>query len=273
LRYVAIVSNGLILFCLFNLVLDGVDSVTAYLNRPRWHLPAYLQPAAKHVVDREQAAQAAIQIRLYGWAGRSTKFMQLVAGGSGILLCLLIFPTMSIIAPLGGVLYFLPIFLANQHRQRARWNYLSQVRHLIDHLRLASDLNQSLTWGLRDAVASTPPGRYLVFDRLRYHLHRQGALAGPLVALQQVSREFGLRELEDLTDRLDSAQDGDEYVLRNTLQEAAEDIGQEIARQLQMHIEEAPVRLLFPIMAGLFPPILLLVFYPTMTILMAGIMY
>jgi hypothetical protein len=261
----------LAIFFLLNLLADVLAGMGRRLSNSGRRIPNYLKQTENDMGRKEQERQE-LQVMLYGWAGQDMQLLQLIVGGCGVLLVFLVFPTMPLLSPFGAALYFAPRILANQERERAKWRYLRQVRHLVDHLRLASDLNQSLTWGLRGAVDSVAPGKYLVFDRLRYHLERQGALEGPLVALRQVCREFHLPELEDLTDRLESARDGDEHVLRRTLHEATEDISQEIARQLLLHIEVAPVRLLMPIVMGLFPPVMLLAFYPTLSFFMAGFM-
>ncbi len=108
-----------------------------------------------------------------------------------------------------------------------------------------------------------------VYERLR--LHRDLiTLYGPEAALERLAAEFRSGELRMLLRRLRAARRGGASYTE-ALRGAADEAAQEVLRRARMEVEAAPMRLLFPMLILLFPPVMALLFYPLAARVLAAI--
>jgi len=109
----------------------------------------------------------------------------------------------------------------------------------------------------------------VVGARLRLQRDRL-ALEGPEAVLQRLADELRSRELRLLLARVRAARLGGGSTTE-ALRAAAADVSAEIAQQVETEIEGAPLRLVFPMLALLLPPLLALVLYPPASLLIEGL--
>jgi pilus assembly protein TadC len=95
-------------------------------------------------------------------------------------------------------------------------------------------------------------------------------LEGPEAVLQRLADELRSRELRLLLARVRAAHLGGGSTTE-ALRAAAADVSAEIAQQVETEIEGAPLRLVFPMLALLLPPLLALVLYPPASLLIEGL--
>ena len=149
---------------------------------------------------------------------------------------------------------------------------IGRTQHLVRHqiAALIEDMRLRLAFGgtlgaVLNAIADEPDRAGIVYERLRFHQDRL-AVAGPEELLRRLAADVRSAELQRLLSRLSAARlGGGSYA--DALRVAADDVAAELVRLVENDIEGAPLRLLFPMLIGLLPPILVLTLYPPATAL------
>ena len=240
---------------LVQLLLDVLASLVQ--GRLRRRLKFVLSMSTHQSADDQPLSEAA----LYGLPPQLTIWM-LAAAGGGVLLSLLILSGPA--RTLGLVAGLLPLLWKRRRIGRTQQQVRQQVAALIEDMRLRLAFGGTLGAVLH-AIADEPDRPGVVYDRLRLHRDRL-ALAGPEELLRRLAADVRSPELRRLLSRVSAARlGGGSYA--EALRVAADDVAAELVRQIENDIEGAPLRLLFPMLIGLLPPILVLTLYPPATAL------
>jgi tight adherence protein C len=166
---------------------------------------------------------------------------------------------------LGLVAGIAPIVWRQRRLAQARLQVRRQVAELIEDVRLRLAFSGSLGAVLY-AITDEPERRGVVYDRLRLHRDRI-ALENPEEVLKRLSEELRSRELKMLMARVRASRLGG-VSYTEALRVAADDVSAEIVRQIEADVEGAPLRLVFPMLILLLPPILALALYPPASVLL-----
>jgi Flp pilus assembly protein TadB len=240
---------------LIQLLLEGLTSLVQ--GRLRRRLKFVLSLGARPVADDQPLSEAA----LYGLPPQLTGWMLSAAGG-GLWLSLLVLTGPA--RTLGLVAGLIPLLWKRRRISRTQHQVRQQVAALIEDMRLRLAFGSTLGAVLH-AIADEPDRVGVVYDRLRFHRDRL-ALAGPEDLLRRLAADVRSPELQRLVSRVSAARlGGGSYA--DALRVAADDVAAELVRLVENDIEGAPLRLLFPMLIGLLPPILVLTLYPPATAL------
>jgi len=134
-----------------------------------------------------------------------------------------------------------------------------QVAELIQEVRLRLAFGGSLG-AVLNTVAVEPGREGVVVERLRHH-RRLILIEGPEAVLAHLAEDLRSPELRMLLRRVRAARQGGAS-FADALRAAAEEVAVEMVRRADVEVEGAPLRLLFPMLIGLLPPILALALYP-----------
>ena len=169
---------------------------------------------------------------------------------------------------LGLLAGLLPLLWQRRRLAQARFDVRRQVGILIEDLQLRLGFSSTLGAALSGIADEANPAE-VVGARLRLQRDRL-ALEGPEAVLQRLADELRSRELRLLLARVRAARLGGGSTTE-ALRAAAADVSAEIAQQVETEIEGAPLRLVFPMLALLLPPLLALVLYPPASLLIEGL--
>jgi Flp pilus assembly protein TadB len=158
----------------------------------------------------------------------------------------------------GGAAGLIPLFWQRRRVATARQEIRRQVAEVIQEMRMHLAFGSSLAAAL-DAL-DTGDRQGIVYERLRFH-RSSLTVSGPEAVLERLAEDLRSPELSMLGQRVRAARQGD-MSYAAALQSAADDVMSEMHRQAEIEVEGAPLRLLFPMLVGLLPPILSLVLYP-----------
>ncbi|MBU0493651.1 MAG: hypothetical protein KKA73_29295 [Chloroflexi bacterium] len=221
------------------------------------------------MAPRELASNVVAEAVLLNQADGQWQFWQLVCGGGGLTLTLIAFWQISpFLAPLGLAGVFIPRLVASMRASRARWQYQTDIRALLISLDLLVGLGGTLEMALRQSVGQVPAD-HLVARRLRYHLEQYPGQ--PEAVIQALAADFRSTELTDLALRVEGARRGGMITYSEAVQVVARDLQERLQQQAEERIEGAPTRMIIPMLAGLFPPPLILLVYPLAMTIMAGL--
>jgi len=195
---------------------------------------------------------------------------QVLCGVGGVALGWLIFSDISpLFAGAGLVAVFLPRLVMRLRADAARWATRRAVRNLLISLRLAVGLGQQLARALQVIDDLWAQDSTCLAQRLRWHTQRQLAGPGPLAVFAALARDFRSRELDDLVLRLQASRQGATPAAA-ALRAAAESLEIDLTNEARKSIKAATIQLLFPMLLGLFPPILLLLLLPLAVAALTG---
>lgn len=195
------------------------------------------------------------EVELYGLPGNMTVWMITGALGGLVVAHVLLdgaAQTLGLTAGLIPLLYRRRKQAAGEHQIRR------QVGELIQEIQLQLAFGGSLGAALDRIANADYEG--IVFERLRKH-RRLLTISGPNEVLERLAVELRSPELEMLVRRLRTAQRGSAS-FADVLRAAAEETAEELRQRAEQEVEGAPLRLLFPMLIGLLPPILVLALYP-----------
>jgi Flp pilus assembly protein TadB len=192
---------------------------------------------------------------LYGLP-RSVVFWMVVAGLAGLAFTWMLLDGPLEVLGLGaGVV---PIVWQRRRLERARHETRRQVAWLIEEVRLRLIFGGSLGPVLAMLAEEARAGA--VFDRLRLHKDLI-SFEGPEAVLDRLASDLRSPELRLLLRRVRGARRGGTSY-SEALQAAAAEVAREVVRRAEIAVEGAPMRLLFPMLILLLPPILTLLLYP-----------
>ncbi len=167
--------------------------------------------------------------------------------------------------PLGLVAGVVPIVWRRRRLAQARLQVRLQGAELIEDVRLRLAFSGTLA-AVLSSLADEPDRTGIVYDRLRLHRDRL-SLEGPEEVLKRLAEELRSRELKMLLARVRASRLGG-VSYAEALRVAADDVAGEIVRQIEADVEGAPLRLVFPMLVLLLPPVLALALYPPASLLL-----
>ena len=166
---------------------------------------------------------------------------------------------------LGLAAGIVPIVWRRRRIVQAQLQVRRQVAELIEEIRLRLAFSGTLAAVLY-VIADEPDRTGIVYDRLRLHRDRL-ALEGPEEVLKRLAEELRSRELKMLMARVRASRLGG-VSYAEALRVAADDVAGEMVRQIEADVEGAPLRLVFPMLILLLPPVLALALYPPASLLL-----
>ena len=240
---------------LTQLVLESGLALTQ--GRLRRRLKFVLDLSTRPVADDRPLSDES----LYGLPAQMGMWMLAAAGlGLGV----------SLVSPagplrtLGVAAGLLPLLWKRRRIAQTQHQVRRQIAALIEDMRLRLAFGGTLG-AVLNAIADEPDRAGIVYERLRFHRDRL-AVAGPEELLRRLVADVRSAELQRLLSRISAARlGGGSYA--DALRVAADDVAAELVRLVENDIEGAPLRLLFPMLIGLLPPILVLTLYPPATAL------
>ncbi len=208
--------------------------------------------------------------RLYGWSEAHWRGAGLLAAVAGMAVLYLLFAEMGTpyLALLGGAAALVPQMVKRTQRRAHQWRYLREIRDFITSLRLAVSLGETISQALLGIAEQQ--GETLFHERLRHHVRTKLATSTPEKVLEALARDFRSPEIATLLRQISAARAGG-LSYGEALRGSAERVEQEMVQAAEYAIEEAPTRLVLPMLVGLFPTIVVLVLYPLAMALIAGI--
>ena len=244
------------------LVLEAVvgGGLAAVRRHSRWS--AALRPLPGPVSDTLPEDE------YLGLPNLNWNLLQLAGAVAGVLALSLVFaettPQFALAGLAGGMA---PRLARRQITERARERHLGSVRDFITSLRLMVSMGDTLSRSLMRLAEGEEQG--LFGRRLRHHVATKLA-SSPETVIEALSQDFRSPELENLLLRLRASQKGGlsgSEAVRST----AEEVEVEMAERAELAIEEAPTKLVLPMLVGLFPTILVLLLYPLANAFLAGL--
>ena len=205
------------------------------------------------------------ETEVYGLPDRLALWVIGFSVGGLVLTILAGFGSLFLLGLLAGLL---PLWWHRRQLAQARFETRRQVGILIEDLQLRLGFSSTLGAALAGLAEEANPME-VVGARLRLQRDRL-ALEGPEAVLQRLADELRSRELRLLLARVRAARLGGGSTTE-ALRAAAADVSAEIAQQVETEIEGAPLRLVFPMLALLLPPLLALVLYPPASLLIEGL--
>lgn len=194
--------------------------------------------------------------------------LQLAGAVAGVLALSLVFsettPQFALAGLAGGLV---PGLVRRQITERAREQHLGAVRDFVTALRLLVSMGDTLSRSLMRLAEGEE--RSLFDRRLRHHVATRLA-SSPEVVIEALAHDFRSPELENLLLRLRASQKGG-LSGGEAVRSTAEEVEAEMAERAELAIEEAPTKLVLPMLVGLFPTILVLLLYPLANAFLAGL--
>lgn len=197
---------------------------------------------------------------------------RLVSGviGVAVLLVILWDSEYVFMAIFGLAAAFVPSVIKSQMVQQAQWRLRLEIRDLVSELRLARALNVTVSQAL-EYLTLRPRERPSYFiERVRHHAERTLRLYGPEQMLQALADEFDSPDLRRLLTLLRAAMRGG-MSLGDALAHSSESIAQSIRADAELSIEEAPTRLILPMLFALFPTIMTIAMLPAVSLLLTAL--
>jgi len=142
---------------------------------------------------------------------------------------------------------------------------LTDIRDFVVNLQLAVSLNETLSGALIE-TARQFTGRGIFGERLKKYVESRLALS-PEEVIRGMAEDFDAPQLQDLLRRLEISRDGGTTHL-DALNMTVEAIEKDIRADVQREIQQAPIRLTLPMVAGVFFAALVLGAYPVLLALL-----
>lgn len=208
--------------------------------------------------------------RLYGGSEAGWRTAGLLAGVAGIGVLYLLFAEMDTpyLALVGAGAALVPQMVKRRERRGVEWRYLREIRDFITSLRLAVSMGETISQALLGMAEQE--GESLFHERLRHHVRTKLAASTPEKVLGALAGDFRSPEIGALLRQLSAARGGG-LSYGEALRASAQRVEEEMVQAAEYAIEEAPTRLVLPMLIGLFPTIVVLVLYPLAMALIAGI--
>jgi len=145
---------------------------------------------------------------------------------------------------------------------------LREVRDFVISLHLGTALEEGLTTAL-ESTAKQLGGKGLLGKRLRTHVEARLAIA-PEDVIRALADDFQSTHLRDLAQRLDMAREGG-ISYDQALSVTMSLIEEEIRGDLRRDIQQAPIQLNIPMIAGVFLPAIIIGLYPLVVNIFTGL--
>jgi hypothetical protein len=145
---------------------------------------------------------------------------------------------------------------------------LTEIRDFIVSLQLGTSMNQTLSGSLM-AAAEQFKKRGIFGERLMRHVESRLSIA-PEEVITALAVDFKSEHLQILPERLESARNGGisyDQALSITVSQVEEEIRGTVRHQIQ----QAPIRLTFPMIGGVFLAALILAIFPLLMSLITSV--
>ena len=143
-----------------------------------------------------------------------------------------------------------------------RWKVKLEIRDFLSSLRLSLSMKPTVSLALERTAERMGEGIFA--ERLRHHVDTLLMTEGAMSVIERLAEEFQSKALEDLLVRLEAAKRGG-LPLPKALERAAGEMEMEMKREAEFAIEDAPTKLIFPMLVTLFPPLIILLILPLVT--------
>lgn len=245
------------------LVLEAcVVGMPAILRRHNRWSNAVRRPVSAHASDLLEEAE------YLGIPDLNWNLLHLAGAVVGVLALSLVFAETTPQLAFAGVAGSLaPRLVKHYLLGQARERHLGAIRDFITALRLMVSMGETLSRSLMRL--SQGDGRGLFERRLRHHVATKVS-SSPEAVIEALAQDFRSTELENLLLRLRASQRGG-LSGGEAVRATAEEVEAEIAERAELAIEEAPTKLVLPMLVGLFPTILVLLLYPLTNIFLNGL--
>jgi len=162
----------------------------------------------------------------------------------------------------------LPIAVRPALRERKMWQIKVEIRDFLSALRMALAIHPTVPLALQTVSEGMGNGPFA--RRLQRHARTRLLTEGADRVIERLAQEFRSSELEDLLARIEAARKGG-LALPEALRRASRQMEDEMVAEAEYTVEAAPVRLTFPLLVTLFPPLLLLTVVPFLVTLIEGL--
>jgi len=137
---------------------------------------------------------------------------------------------------------------------------LTEIRDFVVNLQLATSMDQTLSVALLQA-AELLADQGIFGKRLKQHVESRLGVSSPEEVIKGLAEDFESDQLKDVLRRVEAARDGKiSNVTALSLSVAA--IEEEIKAGIERAINQASIRLIFPMVVTVFGPMLVLGLYP-----------
>jgi hypothetical protein len=136
---------------------------------------------------------------------------------------------------------------------------LTEIRDFVVNLQLATSMDQTLSVALRQA-AEQLADRSIFGKRLKQHVESK-LVASPEEVIKGLAEDFQSDQLSDVVRRVEAARDG-KISNAKALCLSAAAIEEEIKAGIEREINQASIRLIFPMVMTVFGPALVLSLFP-----------
>ena len=192
---------------------------------------------------------------------------------------------LTLVSLLGLTAFFLPYLWKKGRIATLQWEYRKLVQTFVIQLRMEVSLARTLSQALGEITAQLerapemagfaayPGGEdkaaALFQRRLEFHTQRLLSLARPEQVLAALARDFRSETLDSLLVKIDAAQRGG-ATYAEALAASVDETMETMMANARLSIQEAPMKLLLPMLGGLFPPPIVLMILPVVTTVIAG---
>ena len=288
------VSGAICVFCIVMLASQGVG---ALYGRLQWRWTRALA-SLERMRPHSSEPPVLTEHELYMLPAVDFRVVYLVAScvGFALTFALLERGQLTIMSLLGLGAFFLPYLWRRDRISNLEWEYKKQVQALIIRLRMEVSLGRTLSQSLQGVAeeveeslaesgggigrrsSTEEKGVQLFQRRVVYHIRTLSSLARPERVLSALARDFtcggatgaGRSEiLDSLLVKIDAAQRGG-ATYADALAEAVDETMDSMSQNARLIIQEAPMKLLLPMLGGLFPPPIVLMLLPLVARVLAG---
>jgi hypothetical protein len=189
----------------------------------------------------------------------------LLGGVVGYVLFADVLPILAV--GVGFLFLLLPSGYVRWKKKMERMRVRREVRDFIQDLRLALGVFPSVSLALEEVR-----GRGELGKRLEEHKRSLLLLEGPFAVLEALHKELESEELAKLIEKIKVAEKGGD-TFEHALSRASKESQEELERDVELEIKEAPMRLLVPMLFLLLPPILIFVLWPLASVVIKGLVF
>jgi len=205
----------------------------------------------------------------------------LVSGvGFAITFVLLEKGQLTLVSLLGLGAFFIPFLWRKGRIATFQWEYQKLIQTFVIQLRMEVSLDRTLSQALGEITSQLErapemagfeegEATALFQRRLQFHTQRLLSLARPERVVSALAVDFRSDTLDSLLVKIDAAQRGG-ATYAEALADAVDETMDSMSQNARLAIQEAPMKLLLPMLGGLFPPPVVLIVLPLVTTVMAG---
>lgn len=208
---------------------------------------------------------------LYGLPAVSWPVLMVLAGLAGLAVSTLAFQLAPFMQTMGLAAAAIPLAVRSYLRTQGERRLRQQVRRFITDLRLSlafvRSLGQALYRLAGDVGDGSPDPRGILFTRLKQYLRTRMM---PEEILERLAADLRSDDLRELLDRVDAATRGSE-TYANALSEVAASMWADECARAEEEIQSAGTRMILPMVIAMMGPLLVIVLFPLVAQVLAGL--